>query len=204
LTPWAVVGAIVLLGSRAGARAALAFVAGWFCAIAFIASIVAAGVGGLDAAEEGQTATGVLIVELVLGVLLIGLALRKWTRERSLPPATHEPRWLRKLDTMGPLVAFAFGTFMINVVFVVDAGRRIAAANLTGGDAALALAFYSVLSTASLLAVLIVYFSDRAHAEKRLADMRAWVTRNNAAVIVGMLAAVGAALTLKGAIGLVA
>ena len=47
--------------------------------------------------------------------------------------------------------------------------------------------FYAVLSTASLIAVLAVYFSDRAGAEARLATMRAWIARNNANVITGML-----------------
>ena len=99
---------------------------------------------------------------------------------------------------MGPVVAFAFGTFMINVVFVVDAGMRIAAADPGTSEATAAIVFYTVLSTASLIAVLVVYFSDRARAEARLARMRGWIARNNANVISGMLGVVGIFLALKG------
>jgi hypothetical protein len=104
---------------------------------------------------------------------------------------------------MGPIVAFAFGTFMINVVFVVDAGMRIAASDPGASEATTAVVFYAVLSTASLIAVLAVYFSDRARAEARLARMRGWIARNNANVISGMLGVVGIFLALKGLIGLI-
>ena len=202
LTPWAIVGLIVLLGSRAGARAGVAFVAGWFCAVLFIVTVVAAGVGGADAASSATRA--VLIVELLLGLALIAVAVRRRARDRSRPRATSEPGWLVKLDRMGPVLAFAFGTFMINVVFVVDAGLRIADADPGAGSAAVAVLFYSALATAVLAGVLVVFFSDRARAEARLGAMRAWIAANNANVIVGMLAAVGVVLALRGAVGLVA
>jgi len=91
---------------------------------------------------------------------------------------------------MGPIVAFAFGT-LINVVFVVDAGMRIASADPGASDATVAIVFYAVPSTAGLLAVLVVYYADRARAEARLARMRGWIARNNATVITGMLGVVG-------------
>jgi hypothetical protein len=103
---------------------------------------------------------------------------------------------------MGPIVAFAVGTFMINVVFVVDAGLRIAAANPDLPAAVAAVLFYSVVSTVGLIIVLAVYFGDRAGAEARLAAMRAWIARNNARVITGMLAAVGLFVAIKGAVAL--
>jgi hypothetical protein len=202
LTPWAIVGVIVLLGSKAAGRAAVAFAVGWFCAIAFIAAIVAAGIGGIGNSSQADVANATYIVEIVLGLALVALAARKRARDRVLTAPAAEPGWLAKLDKMGPVVAFAFGTFMINIVFVVDAGLRIAAADLGASAAIAALLFYTVLSTASLIAVLAVYFGDRAGAEVKLATMRAWIARNNANVITGMLLAVGIFLVAKGAVGL--
>jgi Sap, sulfolipid-1-addressing protein len=202
LTPWAVVGIIVLLGSRAAGRAAIAFAIGWFCAIAFIAGIVAAGIGEASPSSQETTSNVVFIVELVLGLVLVAFAVRRRARARSAHELASEPGWLTKLDRMSPVVAFAFGTFMINVVFVVDAGMRIAAADLGPSAAIAAIAFYTMLSTGSLIAVLVVYFADREGAEARLRTMRAWIARNNANVITGMLAAVGVYLALKGAVSL--
>jgi hypothetical protein len=204
LTPWAIVGLIVLLGSKAGGRAAVAFAAGWFCAIAFIAAIVAGGIGGLGSSSQSSVSNAVYIVEIVAGLALVAFAARKHARDRLSTAPAAEPGWLTKLDRMGPILAFAFGTFMINVVFVVDAGLRIAAADLGPSAAAAALVFYAVLSTASLIAVLAVYFGDRAGAEARLTTMRSWIARNNANVITGMLAVVGIFIAVKGAVGLLA
>ena len=204
LTPWAIVGLIVLLGSKAGARAAIAFAAGWFCAVAFIAAVVASGLGSLGSSSQETVSNGLYIVELVLGLALLAFAARRRARDRLVTAPAAEPGWLTKLDRMGPIVAFAFGTFMINVVFVVDAGLRIAAADPDASAAAVAVLFYSVLSTAGLLAVLAVYFGDRSGAEARLATLRAWIARNNAKVITGMLAAVGMFIAVKGAVGLLA
>ena len=202
LTPWAIVGLIVLLGSKAGARSAVAFAAGWFCAVAVIAAVVVAGIGGLDSSSQSSVASAVYVVEIVLGLVLAGFAARKHARDRLASTPAAEPGWLTKLDRMGPIVAFAFGTFMINVVFVVDAGLRIAAADTKPSAAVVAVLFYSVLSTAGLIVVLAVYFGDRAGAEARLATMRAWIARNNANVITGMLAAVGILIAVKGILGL--
>jgi hypothetical protein len=204
LTPWAIVGLIVLLGSNAGARAAVAFTAGWFCAVAFIAAVVAAGIGSLGSSSQSNVSNAVYVVEIALGLALAAFALRRHARGRLVTTPGAEPAWLTKLDRMGPIVAFAFGTFMINVVFVVDAGLRIAAADPELSAAAAAVLFYAVLSTASLIAVLAVYFGDRAAAEHRLATMRAWIARNNANVTAGMLGAVGIILAVKGIVGLLA
>jgi hypothetical protein len=202
LTPWAIVGAVVMLGSRAGARTAAAFTLGWFCAVAFIAAIVAAGLGGASESTQSSTSKGVLVVELVLGLVLVALGARSYRRSRSRPAPATEPGWLKKLDHMGPVVAFAFGTFMINVFFVVDAGLRIASANGSSAEAVTAVVVYSLLATSSLIAVLAVYFLDRDKAEARLAAMRAWLARNNARVMAGIVLAIGVVFVAKAAVGL--
>ena len=110
LTPWAIVGLIVLLGSRAGARAAIAFAAGWFCAVAFISGVVTAGLGDLSSSSQSSVSNAVYVVEIVLGLALLALAARRRVRDRLATSPTAEPGWLTKLDRMGAIVAFAFGS----------------------------------------------------------------------------------------------
>jgi hypothetical protein len=202
LTPWAIVGAVVMLGSRVGARAAIPFTLGWFCAVTFIAAVAAAGLGGASASTQSSTSQGVLVVELVLGLVLTGLGLRSYRRSRSRPVPASEPGWLKKLDHMGPIVAFAFGTFMINVFFVVDAGLRIASADVSRAQAITAVVVYALLATSALIAVLAVYFLDREKADARLAAMRAWLARNNARVMAAIVLAIGIVFVIKAVIGL--
>jgi hypothetical protein len=202
LTPWAIVGVVVMLGSRGGARVATAFTLGWFCAVTFIAAVVAAGIGGASESTQDTTSKVVLVVELALGVVLVVYGQRSYRRSRARPEPAAEPGWLKKLDHMGPLVGFAFGTFMINVFFVVDAGLRIASANGSNTQAITAVLFYSILSTVSLIAVLVVYFVGRDKADARLAAMRAWLGRNNARVMAAIVLAVGIVFAVKAVIGL--
>jgi len=202
LTPWAIVGVVVMLGSRGGARVAAAFTLGWFCAVTFIAAVVAAGLGGASESTQDSTSTGVLVAELVLGLVLVALGLRSYRRSLSRSDPGGEPGWLKKLDHMRPIVGFAFGTFMINVFFVVDAGLRIASADGSKTQAITAIVFYSLLSTASLIAVLVVYFVGREKADARLASMRAWLGRNNARLMAAIVLAIGVVFVTKAVIGL--
>jgi hypothetical protein len=202
LTPWAIVGVVVMLGSRGGARVAAAFTLGWFCAVTFIAAVVAAGLGGASESTQDSTSTGVLVAELVLGLVLVAFGLRSYRRSLSRSEPAGEPGWLKKLDHMRPIVGFAFGTFMINVFFVVDAGLRIASADGSKTQAITAIVFYSLLSTASLIAVLVVYFVGREKADARLASMRAWLGRNNARLMAAIVLAIGVVFVAKAVIGL--
>ena len=94
LTPWAIVGIIVLLGSRAGGRAAIAFAVGWFCAVAFIAAVVVAGVGNAGSSSKETTSNVVYAIELVLGLAFVAFAARKHARDRSLPePPANRGGW---------------------------------------------------------------------------------------------------------------
>jgi hypothetical protein len=202
LTPWAIVGAVVMLGSRAGARAAGAFTLGWFCAVTLIAAVVAAGLGGASESTQSSTSKGVLVLELVLGLALTAFGARSYRRSRSSPERAAEPGWLKRLDHMGPVVAFVFGTFMINVFFVVDAGLRIASAGGSNAEAVTAVVAYAVIATSSLIVVLAVYFLDRDNADARLRALRAWLGRNNTRVMAAIVLAVGVVFVVKAAIGL--
>jgi hypothetical protein len=202
LTPWAIVGVVVMLGSRGGARVAVAFTLGWLCAVTFIAAVVAAGLGGASESTQDSTSTGVLIMELVLGLALVVFGLRSSRRSLARSEPAAEPGWLKKLDHMRPIVGFAFGTFMINVFFVVDAGLRIASADGSKAQAITAVLFYSLLSTAALIAALVVYVVGRDKADARLASMRAWLGRNNARVMAAIVLAIGIVFVVKAVVGL--
>ncbi len=203
LTPWAIVGVIVMLGSRGGARVAGAFTLGWFSAVTFIAAVVTAGFGGAASSTTQATSRGLAVVELVLGLVLLAFGVPRWRRARAAAGPSVEPGWLRKLDHLGPIAAFAFGTFMINVVFVVDAGLRIAASGVSGGGAVGAVLFYAVVASSALLAVLVVYVGGRATADVRLRAMRSWVAAHNPLLMAAIVVAIGALLAAKGIAGLI-
>jgi hypothetical protein len=68
---------------------------------------------------------------------------------------------------MRPIVAFGFGMFWVNLVFVVAAAIAVADAELSRSSAVLAYLFYAVLATLGVAAILIVYYPNRARAQER-------------------------------------
>jgi Sap, sulfolipid-1-addressing protein len=202
VTPWGIVAVIVLLGAKSGPRGAVAFVAGWVTSILLVGALVIGLYRGTHTNPGSSAANAMLAVQLVLGVLLLALATRKWQGRVAVDPTAAEPKWLAALDRMRPIVAFGFGMFWVNLVFVVDAALAVAAADLSRTDAALAYLFYAVLATLGVAAILGVYFASRASSERRLAAMRTWMTRNNTGIVSGVIAAIGVVFVARGLFGL--
>ncbi len=192
---------IVLLSAKSRPRGAIAFVAGWVASILITGGLIIGLYKGADSKPGPSAANAMLVVQLALGVLLLAMAARKWRSQVAADPSA-EPKWLRALDRMRPIVAFGLGMFWVNLVFVVAAAIAVADADLSRTDAALAYLFYALLATLGVAAILAVYYADQARAQERLAGMRSWVTRNNSGVVSAMIAAVGLAFIVRGLIGL--
>jgi hypothetical protein len=202
VTPWGIVAVIVLLGAKSGPRGAIAFVAGWVTSILLVGALVIGVYRGTHT-NPGESATNAMLaVQLALGVLLLLLATRKWKGRVEVDPTGAEPKWLAALDRMRPIVAFGFGMFWVNLVFVVDAALAVAGAGLSRTDATLAYLFYAVLATLGVASIIVVYYANRASSEQRLAAMRVWMTRNNTGIVASIFAAIGIVFIARGLIGL--
>ena len=201
VTPWGIVAVIVLLSAESRPRGAIAFVAGWVASILVIGGLIIGLYKGAGSKPGSSAANAMLGVQFALGVLLLATAARKWSRRVAADPSA-EPKWLRALDRMRPIVAFGLGMFWVNLVFVVAAAIAVADADLSRTDAALAYLFYALLATLGVAAILAIYYANQAQAQERLAGVRSWVTRNNVVVVSAMIAAVGLAFIVRGLIGL--
>lgn len=197
LTPWTVVGVIVLLASRGGVKNAVAFTLGWFTAIlALGAVIVVALVEGHE--EHARSVTWLQIgLQLGFGAALLLFAHSRWRRRPAPGSAVAEPAWIGKLDRIGPLTSFLFGAFWINGFLVIPAATQIARADVTGPEKGVALLFYAVGASAALMGVIAYRLLAPGRATAGLARLRAWVSRNGTAAIAILLGAIGAGLVIK-------
>jgi hypothetical protein len=197
LTPWTIVGVIVLLASKGGVKNAVAFALGWFTAIVALGAVIVLGVVN-GANEHSRSVTWLQIgMQVGFGIALLLFAHVKW---RSRPLAGHqvaEPGWINKLDAIGPIVAFAFGAFWINGFLVIPAALQISRADLTGAQKALALIFYAVGASTALIVVITYRLIARERADARLARLRGWVGQNSSATLAVLLGAVGVGLIVK-------
>ena len=197
LTPWTIVGVIVLLASRHGVRKAAAFTLGWFTAILLLGALVVAGVtGGAD--EHSSSVTWVQVgLQLGFGLALLLFAHNRWNRRPARGQSAAEPRWIGKLDGIGVVWAFALGAFWINGFLVVPAALEISRADVTGPQKAVALVFYAVGASAALITVIAYRLLSPDRAIAGLGRLRGWVGQNSTATVAGVVGVIGAGLVLK-------
>ncbi len=201
VTPWGIVAVIVLLSAKSRPRGAVAFVAGWVVSILLVGALIIGLYRGTHSRPGSSATNAMLGVQFALGILLLALAARKWRRRVAAGSSAVEPTWLKALDRMRPIVAFGFGMFWVNLVFVIAAALAVADAKLTRAAAVTAYLFYALLATLGVAAILAVYYANRARAEQRLAGMRSWLARNNTGVVSAVVAAIGVAFIVRGLVG---
>ena len=201
VTPWGIVAVIVLLSAKSRPRGAVAFVAGWVASILLTGGLIIGFYTGAHSRPGSAAANAMVGVQLALGVLLVALGVRKWSRRTAADPSAAEPKWLSALDRMRPIVAFGFGMFWVNLVLVVAAAIAVADADLSHTDAVVAYLLYALLAALGVAGILGIYYANQAGAQERLAGMRSWVTRNNTGAVSAMLAAIGVVFIVRGLIG---
>jgi hypothetical protein len=192
---------LVLLNLR-GAGIVAAYALGSLCSTLVVTTVTVAGIGGANA-DQAHVSTARGGFELAAGLLLMLLGLLRWRdREARRQAASAEPSWLRVVQRLGLFTAFLFGAIWITTIFAVDAGLEIAGANVSDGQAALAIVLYTLGACAGPIVVLALYVLNRERAEERLARSQAWLIANSGAAVALVLVGLGAILAVKGAAGL--
>jgi Sap, sulfolipid-1-addressing protein len=199
-SPFGIVAAIVLLGTRRPIANTSAFASGWFLAI------VAIGVGTAylrsgDSASSGTTPLGMAIVEAALGSVLIVIALRRWRRRGSAADA-KEPAWMARVERISPLVAFGLGIFLPTYGLILPVVNTIVGSGASKGAAIAMFLVFAVVGTLGVLVPLVLYARQPQESAARLSGWRTWLLANDVAVIAVILAVLGLVMLAHGAVGI--
>src|SRR4051794_4149645 len=118
-----------------------AFLAGWVVGLAVVGTVVLLIASGADASDAGAPADWVSIVKLVLGVLLLGLAVKQWRGRPRGDQQPELPAWMRTVDSFTPTRAVGMAVALSainpkNLSLTVGAAVAIAQTGSgTGGQA---------------------------------------------------------------------
>ena len=170
----------------------MAFVAGWVVGLAVVVTAVTLLVGEASSSDAQATDDGVGWGKLVLGVLLLVLAVRRW---RSRPTGDDEPvppRWMAGLDEVGPGKAAGLGAALVainpkNLALAVAGAAAVGAAQPGGGAEALALVVLVVVASIGVAVPVAVALTAGERLDERLEAARAWLVANNATVVAVVL-----------------
>lgn len=199
LSPIAIVGVVLMLGTPRARSNGPAFLAGWIGGLAVAGTIVLLISGGANASEGGQPADWTNILRLVLGLVLLRVALRRW-RGRPRPGEEPElPRWMKSVDRFTGPRAAAFGVALSalnpkNLVLTIAAASAIAQTEVGAGKQAVALAVFVAIGTLGTGVPVLLYFAMRERSQRVLAELKDWMARNNTTIVAVICLLIGAKL----------
>jgi threonine/homoserine/homoserine lactone efflux protein len=199
--------ALMLATPRARANGP-AFVLGWIVGLAVVGTVVLLVSDVADASSDGEPATWVGVLKLVLGVLRLFVGGQGGRR----PPlrGDHEatlPTWMQTIDAFGAPKALAMGVLLSgvnpkNLLLTVAAAAAIAQTGIDTGEQAIALAVFVLVGTLSVAAPVVVFFALGSRSREMLDGMKAWMAANNAAIMAVLMLVIGTKLVGDGIAGL--
>ncbi|MCF6466826.1 GAP family protein [Nonomuraea sp. MG754425] len=191
---------LMLLGPRASGLS-MGFLVGWVVGIVGATAVVVVLTRTIGlSASPGEPSAAVSWVKLVLGLLMLGLAVKQW-RSREQPGL---PGWMKAIDKLTPVKAAGLGIALSgvnpkNLMMCAAAGVTIAQG---AAHEILLLVVFTVLAACGIAVPVIVYAVAADRMRAPLDRLRNWLERNNATVMFVLLLVIGVVLSGKGLGGL--
>jgi Kef-type K+ transport system membrane component KefB len=208
LSPVSIIAVVVLLTSSRARSLGPVFVLGWLLGLVVVGAIVLAVVGPSGAASSGRRTTWVSWVMIVLGVLLLVDAVRRFRgRTGGGDEEVPLPAWMGALDRLKPAAALGGGVVLGGVrpkSFLLAAGgaAAIAQTGIAGGQQAIAYAVFAVIATIGVGAPVVIYLAMGRRSAEPLGRLKGWMRRNNAVILAVVLLVIGVTLIADGIGGL--
>ena len=199
ISPIPIVAIVLMLGTRNAKSDSLAFLVGWLGAMALAGVILLAIAGSADVTENGAPSDSSSTLKVVLGVVLLGLAVKQW-RKRPAPGEEPEmPKWMDAIEEFTPVKSAGLGVLVSvvnpkNLILMVGGATAIAQTEVSGADQAIAWIIFMVIATIGVAAPIVIYFAMGDKAAGILADLKAWMAHHNAAIMAVILVIIGVKL----------
>lgn len=195
LSPFPVIGVVVVVTGAHGRRTGPAFALGWLLGLgAATALAVLLLSGAADAAST--TATVVDVARVVGGAVLVGLGVRTWLRRDGDGPK-EPPAWMASLATASPGGAVRAGLLLgganpKNLVLASAAVAAVVETGVPGTALGLAVAVFVLLASSTVLAAVAVGLVGGASGAAGLDRTRALMVTHSTALTAAVLVLIGA------------
>jgi hypothetical protein len=191
LSPVAVAAVVLLLLSPRADRTGIGFLLGWTCGIAIPVGIFALLAGAAPLRAPGAAPVVLGVIQLVLGLLFLGLAIARWAGRARDSDRLQIPRWMRAVDRVTMPVAFAAGAVMaVNPAnLMLSFAGGIALAEI-GGPLAVTIAavLFMVIAVSTVLAPVVAHRIAGETVREPLARTRTWLARHDRVLLTSVFA----------------
>lgn len=192
---------VLMLAQSQRLREATALAVGWFLCIGFCAATVLV-LGSTISDEAGRVNGHVMgALDLLLGVVLGGLALRLRRRYRRDPRAAV-PKWLDRVGNMSVIVACGLGMFLPPTVLSFAAGNEIVQQQVSVRTEWVLVIAYAALGSILQFTPVVVVAGQPGRSAQRLLVAQRWLEKHWQQVLMGLFAVISLYLIGKGAYSL--
>ncbi len=182
-----------------------AYLAGFAIGVAAVIRILVVVANAVDVSKSGPS-TGAGTLQLVIGILLLVAAIRRF---RGRPRAAEEaapPKWMEGIARFTPVKSLGVGAAIgaanpKNIAVAVAGAVAISSAGLSTGKTVVSIVVYVVIAALGVAAPLgvTIGLGDRAH--DILDGWRTWLGQNNATVMAVLFLVFAVVLIGKGVAG---
>jgi hypothetical protein len=159
-----------------------------------------------DASGEGGSDLITSTLLLVLGILVLISAVKKWRKEED--PDAPPPKWMETLGGLSAIQAFGVGALLMALsikqwVFTLSAIAVIDQWELSRAGNVLTYLFFVLAAQSLVLAPILVSAVAPVQSAKLLDAIQGWLERNNRAIIIIASSIFGVWFLWKGIAGLI-
>jgi len=206
LSPFPVIGIVLMLAGRQGRRNGPLFAAGWVIGLSIVAAIVVVVFAGADGADSTSSAIADW-GRVVVGAVMIVLGVRTWwTRPRS-GDVVEEPGWMASLEEATAAKAFVLGAVLAGAnpkhfVLTAAATTSMVEAGAHGSDLVVAIAVFVLVGSFTVVGAVVVGLFGGTWGVSLLEAVRQFMVANSAVITVIVLVILGANVLGAGLTGL--
>jgi Sap, sulfolipid-1-addressing protein len=207
VSPLPIIAVVLMLVTPKGKVNGAAFVIGWIISIAVIGGVlIAVGVGS-GTSDSGGPSTGVSVLELVLGGLLVLMAAKQWRGRPASGEDPPMPKWMGALDGFTPVKALAAGILLSglnpkNLLLIIAGATAVAGAGASGSEEAISWALFTVIATIGVATPVVIAFAMGDRSKDLLDRIKVWLAHNNGVIMAVLLLVIGVKLLGDGIAGL--
>ena len=188
ISPVPIIAVILMLFGPNARSTGPAFALGWVLALVAVGVVVLTVADTSNVSSEQGPSDAVFAIKLVVGLLLLGMAVRQW---RGRPKEGEEPElpgWMSAIDDFtavraSGLAAFLAGVNPKNLGLTLAAGSTIAQAGLNDAEPWIVLGVFVALASITVVLPVVYYLAGGDSAKRTLDSLKSWLTMNNATVM---------------------
>ncbi|MGW1963845.1 GAP family protein [Streptomyces sp. NPDC001935] len=206
LSPFPLIGIILILSGTHGRRNGLLFAVGWITGLTIAATLVALLFGGADDPDSTSSAIADW-GRVVAGGALVVLGVRTWWRRPRGGEQADEPRWMASLEDATAGRALLLGALLSganpkNLVLTASATTAIVEAGAHDVGLVAAVAVYVLIASCTVLGSVALQLAGGRRAASFLDTVREFMVTNSTVITVIVLLLLGANVLGDGLSGL--